>query len=221
MDMILFFLIMIFHTCLLIVAIGLAYRNGWFVVSNVIILVILALVYDNALLAFGKFFKEGVRLEFLSEIRFWLHAIVTPLLLLYAWDTMRRAGVNWVKKRAVVWGVLGVTVLLIVYGLVTEVFGMTLESYVYNGVLAYTDASHGAGFPVMVIVVSVALLIASIYVGRIQNWFWYLIGVFFMTAGMLSPSPVETGVYDNFLELILLFSLTTTKAFQDQYVKSR
>ncbi|GEN45532.1 hypothetical protein [Alkalibacillus haloalkaliphilus] len=221
MDMILFFLIMIFHICLFIVAIGLAYRNGWFVVSNVIILVLLALIYDNAMLAFGKFFGEGARLEFYNEIRFWLHALITPLLLLYAWDTIKRAGVKWAKWRSVTWFVLGLTLFLIIYEIVSEVWGLTLEPYVHNGVLAYTKVGSESGMPLMVMIVTVALLLASIYVGRLQNWIWYFTGVFFMTAGMAAPPPVETGVYDNFLELVLMFSLTTTKAFQDQYDRRR
>lgn len=51
---------------------------------SVIFLVGLGLVYDNALIAVGKFIGEGTLLEALNLARYWSHAFLTSLLILFA-----------------------------------------------------------------------------------------------------------------------------------------
>ncbi|WP_188208249.1 hypothetical protein [Alkalibacillus aidingensis] len=221
MDTIFFFLMTIFYLCLLLFSLGLAYRHGWLVTSNVLLLVILALVYDNGIQAFGKYIGEGDLLETLNEMRYWLHAFITPLLVLFAWDTVERVGVLWAKKPGYQLAIVFLTMALIIVELMTEVWVLSLEPNWHMGVLTYDRVQESGEMPVMIMVVTVSLLIASIIVGRLQTWFWYFIGVFIMTIGMLVDRPVETGAYENFLELILMTSLVATKAFQDYHLSQK
>ncbi|NAP01378.1 hypothetical protein FRY77_36155, partial [Halomonas sp. MG34] len=52
-------------------------------------LVIIGLIFDNAVIASGKFIGEGEFLAFLNEMRYWFHAFITPNLVLYALGLLR------------------------------------------------------------------------------------------------------------------------------------
>ena len=63
---------------------------GW----TILLLVTLGLIYDNAILAGGGLIGFGPALESLSEGRFLIHALLTPLLGLYAVELLPHAGVR-------------------------------------------------------------------------------------------------------------------------------
>lgn len=66
--------------------------------TSFIYLIILALIYDNGIIAFGKWIGEGELLETLNLLRFWTHAFLTPLLVLFATGTLKESGVLWAQK---------------------------------------------------------------------------------------------------------------------------
>ena len=67
--------------------------------TSVIYIVILPLIYDNLILATGKWIGEGELLESLNFSRFCLHALITPLLVMYSIGTLRESGIEWAKKK--------------------------------------------------------------------------------------------------------------------------
>ena len=70
METFIFFLLLLGYLILLIYGMKFATNAGWFVVENVILLVILALTYEQAVLSFGKYIDEGVLLKNLNAARF-------------------------------------------------------------------------------------------------------------------------------------------------------
>src|SRR5699024_3843192 len=98
MDMSLYIFLGFGYMGLLILRIFLARNHRLFNLTNVRFLVIIGLIYDNLIIAFGKFIGEGNLLKSLSYIRFWLHALFTPTLILLAWDICFRSGLLWAKK---------------------------------------------------------------------------------------------------------------------------
>jgi len=85
MDTFIFFMLVFGYVCLLIWGLLLAKGHGFLNLGNLLLLVILGLVYDNLIIATGRFIGEGSVLENLSYVRFWLHALFTPTLILFAW----------------------------------------------------------------------------------------------------------------------------------------
>lgn len=85
------------YVALLLWGVALIVRRRRVVVSDLAILVVLGLVYDNSVIGLGTFIGEGPVLEGLNGARYWLHAFLTPLLVLVAWDVLRRARVHWAK----------------------------------------------------------------------------------------------------------------------------
>lgn len=99
MDTVLFLGFALAYLALLIWGLGLAARHGWWTPANLPLLVVAALVYDNAALGLGRFIGEGPLLEALNYARYYIHAAITPLLVAWALHTLRRAGFGWAQAR--------------------------------------------------------------------------------------------------------------------------
>lgn len=214
-DTLLFFGYVLAYGALFIWGIKLAQNNGWTSLANVLLLVIAALIYDNAILALGRFIDEGVLLESLSYPRFYLHAFFTPLLVLFALSSLQRANAQWAKKK---WGAAlfyVITLGLILYELLIEMSGLSLAAGWEYGVLSYSNVAASGGIPLMVAFVSIILLAASLFVWRKQKWSWYFIGTAVMFIGNTVSIPLPSAAITNAFELILIVALFFTKKFQD------
>src|SRR4051794_28560471 len=77
--------------------IRLCIKNTWWNLSNVIILIIISLIYDNAIIAIGEWIGVGSLLQSFNTARYWLHAFFTPLLILYGLKTLINANIAWTK----------------------------------------------------------------------------------------------------------------------------
>ena len=179
--------------------------------TSVVYLVIIALIYDNGIMAIGKGIGEGDTLENLNLARYWSHGLITQLLVLFSVGTLKESGVSWVKKKWV--SILAVlyTLAAIVVEFVTEIFGLELEPEKQYGVLRYVSVEEGSGPPVMILLVTLILLVASAVLWKKTKWPVFFIGAVIMTIGSAVPIPVESGAITNAFELVLLFSLIWTK----------
>lgn len=215
LDTILFFGYFAAYLFLLIWGIKLAARYGCNDLSNVLLLVIIGLVYDNGVLAMGKFIGEGSLLENISYPRFYMHAFFTPLLVLFSLSAMKKADFKWTFKKWFQAIFYLLTLGLIVYELFSEVLGLTLEANWKYGVLSYSNVEPASGVPLMVLFVSLILIFASIIVWRKQGWIWFFVGTLIMFLGNAFPISLPSAAITNAFELILIVSLFFTKRFQD------
>ena len=214
MDTFIYFLLSIAFIFLFIIGIFLAKQNGWIDVSNVLLLVIVALLYDNGILALGKFIGEGDLLKALNELRYWLHAFVTPLLVLFAWHTLVNANIKWASKKIVQFPTLFLTLFFIIYELLSLVPNLSLEPTWKNGVLSYTKNEEG--IPVMIIGVSTTLLITSIFIWWKQRWPWYFVGILSMGIVPILNFLLQIDAPHNISEFLLIVALIATKAYQQK-----
>lgn len=191
-------------------------KSGVALLSNVLILVIVALIYDNGILGIGKWIGKGGLLENLNAARFWMHAIFTPLLILFSLDVLRRAGIEWSKKTAAMLLAAAYTLIAFLIELITVVWDLSLKAEKNYGVLSYTSANSPHGPPIMILLVTLALLISSILLWKRTGWYWMFVGVGLMLIGSMVNIPIESGAITNAFELILLASLVFTKRHQDQ-----
>ena len=190
-------------------------RRRW-VIADLALLVIAALIYDNAILGLGSFIGEGEALEGLNAMRYWLHAFITPLLVLVSWSLVRRTGVRWARQTWAIIGAVVITVALVVYEVIVGAASLRLVADHEYGILSYTDENAPDGPPMMVLVVAVMILVASVYVWKNQRWVWLCIATVLMIAGSAIPFDIPSGAATNAFELILLTGIVATIAFQDR-----
>lgn len=214
MDTFIYFLLSIAFIFLFIIGIFLAKQNGWIDVSNVLLLVNVPLLYDNGILVLGKFIGEGDLLKALNELRYWLHAFVTPLLVLFAWHTLVNANIKWASKKIVQFPTLFLTLFFIIYELLSLVPILSLEPTWKNGVLSYTKNEEG--IPVMIIGVSTTLLITSIFIWWKQRWPWYFVGILSMGIVPILNFLLQIDAPHNISEFLLIVALIATKAYQQK-----
>ncbi|NCU17382.1 hypothetical protein [Pallidibacillus pasinlerensis] len=215
MNLILTLALFVAFIFLLIQGIILANKYGWFKLENTPLLVILALVYEMFVLFIGRWVGEGGLLEGLNYVRFWLHALVTPLLILFSWKSLYRASFHWVKTAWLKMVVILLTIALICYELVTGVLGIKLEPKWEAEILFYENATEQK-FPLMISVIFAVIVITGFLLWRKQRWPWLLMGVSVMLIGSLTTNWLNLSMFMNVFEWILLFSLLCTKKFQDQ-----
>lgn len=221
MDTVLFFGYAAAYLALLVWGIALAARHGWWTPANLPLLVVAGLVFDNLVIATGRWIGEGPLLEGLSAGRFWAHALLTPLLVVWSWHAVRRAGVRWARTTAAAVGAVVLAVALVVLEVVTVLAGLRIEPVEEYGVLSYSNADAPSGPPLMVLFVAAALIVAGFLVWRRQRWVWLLAGSVVMTIGSAVPIPLESGAITNAFELVLLTAILATKAHQDRRAAAR
>lgn len=203
------------YAVLLTWGVTLAVRAGRVVPSDVAVLVVAALVYDNTVLSAGRFIGEGAVLEGLNLARYWTHAFLTPLLVVFAWHATARSGLRWARSRvaAVLTGL--VVVALVALEIVTVLSELMIRPEWEFGVLSYGDTSS-EGPPLMVLVVALSLIVSGLLVWRRTRWPWLLVGAGVMTLGSAVPVRIDSGAATNAFELILLTSIMATKHHQDR-----
>ncbi|TWT24760.1 hypothetical protein [Planomicrobium sp. CPCC 101110] len=209
MDTFLYFFFAAAYLLLLIW--GMGQQKTWNMMSFVF-LVVLGLIYDNGIIALGKFIGEGALLESLSRPRFWIHALLTPTLVLFSWGALDRAGVEWVKKAPVLAGAVLCTLALIAIEFVLETVHLDLKSASEYGVVRYVSADPATGPPVMVLLLTAVLIFSGAVLWRLTGWKWMLAGSVVMVIGSAVPMPLESSAATNAFELFLLVTLVWTKA---------
>ncbi|WP_066296180.1 hypothetical protein [Bacillus sp. FJAT-29937] len=219
MDTVIYSLLTISYLILFILGSLLTKGQSWTDIGNVLMMVILALLYDNGILALGKYMGEGDLLRALNLARYYLHALITPLLVLFAWHTLVKANLKWAKKGIVPWLAVLLTICLIIVEFVTVVRGITLEPTMKYGVLSYKNVGAGDGPPVMIIGVSIVLVVTSIMIWMKQKWPWYFIGTLIMSFAPMIHF-LKTAALHNIAEFILILALLATKAYQDKKIYS-
>ncbi|WP_211745750.1 hypothetical protein [Paenibacillus sp. Marseille-Q4541] len=217
MDFWMYSMITLAYIVLLILMIKMiSQTNHWHQYPIFMVIVALGLAYDNGIIAAGNRIGEGALLMMLSSLRFWIHAFVTPCLILVGYYILRRSSVAFASRSYIRICAWIVTILLILY----QIFIHTLHE-IRNlqlvqdyGVLRYI-AGGTTGPPVMVIVVGVVLLVVGIMIMIRHKWIWMFVGTAILFIGQAVPLPFESSAPTNILELILIISLWATIRYQD------
>ena len=177
--------------------------------SAILFIVIIALIYDNIILAIGHLIGAGETLKALSYWRFLLHAIFTPMLILFSLFVLKEANIRFMQKKwvVVVFGLLTVTAMIAEYFF--ELRHLTLKVEEEYGVISYTSASS-SGLPIMISIVIAALLFASIILVWKRKWWWMLVGLIIMAVGGVFNRLFASNTVTNALELALIIALMYT-----------
>ncbi|MBU9711603.1 hypothetical protein [Evansella tamaricis] len=214
MDTTIYFFLSMVYAFLLVYGVYVATKERWSIYSSFLLVVIAALFYDNTILAVGRFIGEGELLKGLNVPRYWMHAFFTPLLIPFALQILRAAGVTWAKTRLATYVVLAVTALVIIMEVI-PLFDLSLKPVWQQGVLSY-KRTNASGGPFMMTAVTLSILISSLILWRKLRWIWLFMGVLMMgVVGGLSI-PFESKAIGNISELVLILSLFATQQFQSR-----
>lgn len=210
MSTIIFYLFSFGYICLLIWGFFLA-QNKFSHTSNVLLLVIVGLIYDNVIIASGKFIGEGALLQTLSYLRFYLHAIVTPTLILFAWSMYHHMNVEEPDPQPS-FKILAylITIGLISYELMTLITGLELMAKREYGLLTY-DTTSSMGMPMMIIIVMIVLGLVGFILLRVERNFWMLLGTILTFIGSILTIWFKHPALMNGFEFLLIVSLLITK----------
>lgn len=214
MDTLIYFLLALAYIILFVMGWMLIRRYKWRSLGHVLLIVTAALLYDNGILALGSYIGEGDLLRNLNQARYWLHALCTPLLIVFAWGTLRNANLAWAKKALTLWLTLILTIGSIFTELATEVWGIVLKPVSEHGVLSYDKVHHAGIPPAMIIIVTIVLLVTSLIIWWKQRWPVYFLGVLAIGAAPLIQLIIKTDAAHNITELLLMIALYATNSYQ-------
>ncbi|PSK89396.1 hypothetical protein CLV63_12632 [Murinocardiopsis flavida] len=176
-------------------------RHAWLAAA-----VAAGLVYDNGVVALGSTLGEGDLLYALNVPRFVIHALVTPLLIVFAAGAARDHGLAWARPRAVHAGFCLAATALIAYGVLAEVVGLSLVPGREGDALRYSAAETAAPIPSIATVV-VLLAVGLLLLVRSRSG-WMAAGAALMFAAAAVPSaPLAVG---NLGEVALIAGLAMT-----------
>lgn len=192
-------------------------RRRRLIPSDLALLVVVGLVYDNAVISLGTIIGEGDLLEMLNAGRYWLHAFVTPLLVLVGWHVLVRADERGMRSVAARVVAVVLAAALIAYEVVVGAVAMELVPRSEYGALTYANDNAPDGPPVMVLIVAAVLLVAGVSIAIRQRWPWLLVGTVLMVIGSAIPLPMESGAVTNAFELLLLISVLATVRHEDAH----
>ena len=167
-----------------------------------------ALAYDNSVIAMGSTVGVGRLLETLSWPRFALHAVLTPLLVLWARAVVDHAGVPAARRTAVRVGAIVLTAALIAIGIWHGVLGLVLEPKWWAGTLryGYTDGSALGALPAIIAVLVV--LAAGLVLWRRRRY--SVLAVAAATMTLVAGATPVVPVLGNAGELVLAAGLVST-----------
>ncbi|MDI1463059.1 hypothetical protein QEZ54_18950 [Catellatospora sp. KI3] len=142
------------------------------------------LAYDNTAVAVGSSLGYGPTLEAVNAGRYWVHALLTPLLLVGAVLIGARLGVAVLARRGVITAAGVLALVLIALGAATDIVRLDLEPAAYADTLRYTNTA-AAGPPVPAIVTMLALIVIGALLWRQARTVWLLLGAvaMFVAAG--------------------------------------
>jgi hypothetical protein len=176
---------------------------------TLLIPVILALIWDNTVIAIGATLGEGEPLRALSVPRFALHGLLAPLLIMVGVGLGRRHGIRILAGKAAPAAFGALTAVLIAAGIRLDIVTLDLQPTRYADTLRYTDAAaHGPPIPAVVtIVVLIGIGVALLLRARRP---WLLAG----SAAMFAAAAAGAVAFwiGNVGELLLILSIWWTAA---------
>ena len=181
--------------------------NNWAMIVLPIVLV--STIYDNLILWLGNWIGEGQLLENLSQVRFLLHYLAVPLLIVVAIELAYRSEAKWANKfsRISSWllafGLAG-------YDIFNNFIGLQLKPELFDNVLLYVSVSSQLSVITIIINIFVLLVGIGIWV-RTKKWQWLFVGASIGMVGNAFPVSQAGTLPGSATEMILSLSLLLTQ----------
>ena len=174
-----------------------------------LLLVLAGLFYDTLVIGIGKFIGEGDLLKTLNAGRFYVHALLTPAMMIFGFGVLRKAGVKWAQGKTAHIVICVITTLLIALGAYSDILQLDLQTKTVADTLRYINEGGMKGPPIPAILTIIFLIVAGILLWRNTGWMWLAMGaiLMFIAAGAGMGDMFYIG---NLGEIILGFANVAT-----------
>lgn len=190
---------------------------NWY--ALLVLIVVFGLAYDNFVLAAGGILPEGPLLKALNAVRFWVHALFTPMMMIAAFGALRLTGSKFGQSRTWHTLVCILATLLILLGGYTDILNLQLEPVTANGVTRYVNTYElMPGPPIPALLTILVVLFFGGVLWRNTRWPWLFVSalIMFITAPLIS-SPVM----QNIGEIVFAAGLVATMIFATRYAEKQ
>lgn len=175
----------------------------------ILLLVLGGLVYDNLIIFIGSSIGMGNRLLFLNKIRYWLHGLLSPLLLVFAVQVFHAAQVNWDSP----WSdrlSVALAFTLVMIEVCDRMIKLNLKPITFAGTLRYKEIVPSKEIPVILVILCVGAIGAVIW--QQIGWSWMFWGALVMMLGSAVPTTTKAGPsVGSGVEVLLGLSLLATQ----------
>lgn len=178
-------------------------------------IILISIAYDNLLLASGTLIGEGELLQFLSQIRFLIHYLTIPFLIVVGVELANRAGAGWAipLTRWLGW-ILAFT--LGIADILNRYVGLELKPVYFAGVLRYT--TEVGEVPIVTIVVTLFVLLIGIgfWIRTGGRWSWLFWGTLIGLVGNALPISQFGTLPGSSAEFIMTLFLLLTERYSQR-----
>lgn len=185
------------------------FRHPYNINTTLLALVLTGMTYDNFIISIGRFIEQGALLESLNRLRFLLHNLFVPLLVVVAVKLASNAGVVWVNNPTVYYGCWVIALGLITFGLVNDFVGLELVPITFAGSLRYKPKS--CGLPMLPILTALLVAVMGFFIWREINWPWMLVGTLVMFSGNALPTRIFGTLISSAVDFVFISALLATQ----------
>ncbi|MBD2534721.1 hypothetical protein H6G97_36750 [Nostoc flagelliforme FACHB-838] len=185
------------------------FRHSDNINTTLLILVLVGMTYDNLIISIGRFIDQGALLELLNRLRFLLHNLFVPLLVVVAVKLASNAGVVWANNSNVYYGCWAIALGLITFGLMSDFVGLELVPITFAGSLRYKPKS--CGLPMLPILTALLVGVIGFFIWRETNWPWMLVGTLVMFSGNALPPRIFGTLVSSAVDFIFVLTLLATQ----------
>lgn len=186
-----------------------SFRESFFWGTSWVLFIILALVYDNAVLSLGIWVGRSDLFEMLSLVRYLLHVLLIPTLVYVSHDILRRIRIEW-SEYFVIHAVYHLyTFFLTVLGIFTNFLWVEIVPKEVGGVMQYLPQQ--VQFPIVSMLVFIPLIISGYLVWKKMRWPILIFGVILTMIGGVLAFVLKLPGWAAVFEFILMGSLVLTE----------
>lgn len=177
----------------------------------IIVAVTFGLVYDNLILSLGIVLGEGNLLYGLSVPRFLLHQLVLPWLIYASFEQVRLAEHPWAQGATARKGVVALSLVVVVLGILTRIVPMDLQPIDMDGIHRYMD--EGSVGPPVVSIVAIGFAgVMGLLLWRKTGWAWVFLSAGLVFIGEGIPVEMVRRTVGSGAEVLFMTALLMTEA---------
>lgn len=186
-----------------------SFRESSFWGTSWLLFIMVALCYDNLILAVGSWIGAGETLEVLSLLRYLLKVFLTPTFVFIAWDILRRLHIEWAEYLSTRILFNFYTFFVTVFGVYTEILWITLEPVSHHGILLYLPNDHH--IPLAIFLAILPLVLSGYYLWRKLRWPILGCGVLITICMGGVAIFYKSVIFASIAEFLLIVSLVITE----------
>ncbi len=142
----------------------------------VLLAILAGLVYDALVILLGRFIGQGGFLSALNLGRFAVHALFTPLLMIFGFGILRRAGIGWAQSKTNHTVVCLAATLLVLLGIYADLVRVDMQPRAVMDTLRYVNEGGIKGPPLASLITMLFLLVAGVMLWRRVRWMALALG---------------------------------------------